>query len=150
MPRISAGQLTRLSGASAGPTPVPPATLCNCTVQQSVAKKCTNSSTIPDPCNGNINGTAINEADKAFALCVKLFESSTTTFVYNHACKSSFIDYTYGCFSQSDCVDGEVCVDFGTKCNNPVCAVEAKPSNCGKTFNCGLKQSCTSGNVLAL
>ncbi|NDU78342.1 hypothetical protein GWI34_38005 [Actinomadura sp. DSM 109109] len=73
-------------------------------MQQSVAKKCTNSSTIPDPCNGNINGTAINEADKTFALCVKLFESSTTTFVYNHACKSSFIDYTYGCFSQSDCV----------------------------------------------
>ncbi|CAL8468124.1 g7663 [Coccomyxa elongata] len=69
------------------------------------------------------------------------------TFVYDHQCATLFFDPKYGCSSSSECADGEVCVDFGTRCVEAVCAVEATPSNCGKTFDCGLKDQCDSAST---
>ena len=131
--------------AGGTPTQLPSATFCNCTLQDSRAKKCNATSIALDPCNGNIGGSSINPNQTAEPFCVRLIDSDVPTFVYNHQCASFFFDAKYGCSKSSDCANGEVCVDFGTNCVEAVCAVEATPNNCGKTFDCGLKDQCESG-----
>ena len=126
---------------------------CACTNQAQRAGNCTALSTIADPCNGNISGSAIFNVTDVF--CSAIAASTETAFVYNHNCRSvgfgTLPDPQYACDTTADCVDGEVCIGTPNGCNNfPVCAVVAQASNCGKTFNCGAKATCPSGAPASL
>ena len=61
---------------------------CTCTTQAKSAGTCAADSTLADPCNGNINGSAVLRAGAVGnILCSQLAASPGTAFVYNHDCR---------------------------------------------------------------